>query len=160
MADTVSAAAPIFVAETRSTKGCALRFPLRCGRRAVRTIRLHHPTFEQVTYLSQLEAIGAEDVLLATTTLPPAAIGAMRWPDVESVLEMSLDLLPPDLVARTRGPAEARPERPAAIEAVPSGPHLPSVMFAPAPPEIVSAESEDDLAIDDFLHRTDGLVYG
>lgn len=93
-----------------------LRHPFALGGRRVRAITVAPPRIAALIALRTAEAIDPLELTAALTEAPAEILAALRWPDVEAILERGLPLLPPDLRAALSAPAEpeAAPSVPAA----------------------------------------------
>jgi hypothetical protein len=97
------------------SKVVPLAFPFALDGAKVERVALAPPTLDGLEFLRGKGGLSARTILLVTSTLSLRAIGALRWPDVESLLGAALDLLPPDLVPT---PGEGTATAPVPAEAV------------------------------------------
>lgn len=127
--------APVY-AKTRGAPVVRLAYPFRLGKRWIRSVRLVPPTLADLESFRDLVVGGPCDILAPMSDLTFDVISAMRWPDLESVLQEALPLLPPDLRARLEGQAEPEAEPESEPE---------------APPADVAAPGESPGPMSDFL---------
>jgi len=86
-----------------------LEYPFALDGAKVEQVVLAPPSLDGLELLRGEGGISARTILLVTSPLPLRAIGALRWPDVETLLTAALGLLPPDLVDRV-GPVVGQDE--------------------------------------------------
>lgn len=113
----------------------SLKYPFRFGDVWVETVSLVPPTLDQMAEIREAAPLTAHVILSPMSGLSESIIGAMRWPDVEAMLDVAFTLLPPDFVQAFKGePEPATPE-----------PATPDEPVDLAPP------SEDPGSMSDFL---------
>ncbi len=88
----------------------------------LRAVRVSPPGYADLRLLRS-HALDGGLIVAATTGLPPDVIGAIRWPDMEKLLEASLAVLPDDFRAAIEGAeldelSSDQPEAPGAAAAV------------------------------------------
>jgi hypothetical protein len=84
-----------------------LAFPFALDGAKVDHVPLAPPSLDGLEFLRSAEGLSARNIILVTSPLSPRAIGSLRWPDVEAILTVALDLLPGDLVAQMRGESDS-----------------------------------------------------
>lgn len=106
----------------KTAASVTLEYPFTLEGVRLDMVELSPPTLGNLTALRSLPVVSAVDVILAISGLPVVTIEAMRWPDIERILDEARALLPPDFVAKLF--TELRPETAAPVEV--------SASFSPA----------------------------
>lgn len=95
-----------------------LAYPFEIDGRRVDKAALVHPSLDALEFLRAQAELSARAILHVVSVLPVAAIGALRWPDVETILAAALTLLPADFIAQVEGVDVEDSEYPAKKDAV------------------------------------------
>jgi len=82
-----------------------LRHPFALRGWRIRAVSIAPPRIAALIALRTAEAIDPLELAAALTEAPAEILAALRWPDVEAILERGLPLLPPDLRALLLAPA-------------------------------------------------------